>query len=43
MENQRDLEREVSEEDMLVLLHTHQHLKQVEMELMKEIGTVIYR
>lgn len=43
VENQRDLEREVSDEDMLVLLHTHQHLKQVEMELMKEIGAVIYR
>ena len=43
LENQRDLENEISEEDMLTLLHTHKHLKQMEMELMKDIGTVIFK
>lgn len=43
VENQHDLEKEIGDDDMLVLLHTHKHLKQVEMELMKNIGTVIYR
>ncbi len=42
-ENQRDLERENGEEDLLILLQTHKHLKEVEMELMKEIGTVIFK
>jgi DNA primase len=43
VENQKDLETEISDDDMLVLLHTHKHLKEVEMELMKNIGTVIFR
>lgn len=43
LENQRDLENDISEDDMLTLLHTHKHLKQMEMELMKDIGTVIFR
>ncbi len=43
VENQKDLENEISDDDMLVLLHTHKHLKEVEMELMKNIGTVIFR
>lgn len=43
VENQHDLEKEIGDDDMLVLLHTHKHLKQIEMELMKNIGTVIYR
>lgn len=43
IENQHDLEKEIGDDDMLVLLHTHKHLKQIEMELMKNIGTVIYR
>ncbi|MFN5421953.1 MAG: DNA primase [bacterium] len=43
LENQRDLENDITEEDMLTLLHTHKHLKQMEMELMKDIGTVIFK
>ncbi|MFM1962943.1 MAG: primase [Bacteroidota bacterium] len=43
LENQLDLEKENSTEDMIMLLQTHQHLKQVEMGLMKKTGTVIFR
>ncbi|MEY2836001.1 MAG: primase [Bacteroidota bacterium] len=43
LENQLDLEKEHTQEDMIILLQTHQHLKQVEMELMKTTGTVIFR
>ncbi|MEY3351185.1 MAG: primase [Bacteroidota bacterium] len=43
IENQLDLEREHSPEDLVILLQTHQHLKQLEMELMKTPGTVIFK
>lgn len=43
LENQRDLETKLSDEDLIILLQTHKHLKQVEMDLMKKIGTVIFR
>lgn len=42
-ENQRDLSRLTSPEEQLVVIQTHQHLKQMEMELLKTIGTVILR
>lgn len=42
-ENQRDLERSATAEDQLVLVQTHQHLKQMEIELTKQLGTVIFR
>lgn len=42
-ENQRDLEKTSNAEEQLVLLQTHQHLKQVEMDLTKQIGAVIFR
>jgi DNA primase len=42
-ENQRDLEKEHNSEEQLVLLQTHQHLKQMEIELTKQLGTVIFR
>ena len=42
-ENQRDLERTTSPEDQLMLVQTHQHLKQMEIELTKQLGTVIFR
>ena len=42
-ENQRDLERTTSPEDQLMLVQTHQHLKQMEIELTKQLGTVILR
>jgi DNA primase len=42
-ENQRDLEKPHSSDELITLLKTHQHLKQMEMELTKEMGTVIFR
>ncbi|UAY51040.1 DNA primase [Ferruginibacter albus] len=42
-ENQRDLEKTHTAEEQLVLLQTHQHLKQVEMDLTRQIGAVIFR
>ncbi len=42
-ENQRDLEKADSSEDQLTLLQTHQHLKQLEIALTKDHGTVIFR
>ena len=42
-ENQRDLERTTSTEEQLMLVQTHQHLKQMEIELTKQLGTVIFR
>lgn len=43
LENQHDLETKLSNEDLIILLQTHKHLKQVEMDLMKKVGTVIFR
>lgn len=42
-ENQRELEKEATADEQLVLLQVHQHLKQMEIELTKQIGTVIFR
>ncbi len=42
-ENQRDLEKNHSLDEQLMLLQTHQHLKQLEIELTKQLGTVIFR
>jgi DNA primase len=42
-ENQRDLEKPHSNEEMITLIKTHQHLKQMETALIKGVGTVIYR
>lgn len=42
-ENQRDLEKATLAEDQLILVQTHQHLKQMEIELTKQLGTVIFR
>ena len=42
-ENQADLLREHSPEEQTTLLQTHQALKQMERELLKEYGTVIVR
>jgi len=43
IENQGDLEVIKEDEDLIILLQTHKHLKQVEMDLMRKIGTVIYK
>ena len=42
-ENQRDLEKYHTPEEQLNLLQTHQYLKKTEIELTKELGTVIFR
>lgn len=42
-ENQRDLERSTVAEDQMILVQTHQHLKQMEIELTRQMGTVIFR
>ena len=42
-ENQRDLERSTKAEDQLMLVQTHQVLKQMEIDLTKQLGTVIFR
>jgi DNA primase len=42
-ENQRDLEKLHTSDEQLVLLQTHQHLKHLETELTRQMGTVIIR
>lgn len=42
-ENQHDMEKPHSSDEQITLIKTHQHLKQLEMELTKEMGTVIFR
>ncbi len=42
-ENQRDLEKTKDLDEQIVLLQIHQHLKQMEIELTKNIGTVIFK
>ena len=42
-ENQKDLEKPHSSEEQMMLLQTHQHLKQMESLLTKQLGTVILR
>ena len=41
--NQKDLEKDHTPEEQLVLIQTHQHLKQMETELTKQLGTVILK
>ena len=43
LENQLDLEKQHSPEEFSMLHQTHDHLKQMEMELTKKMGTVIIR
>ena len=43
LENQLDLEKQHNPEEFKMLHHTHDHLKQIEMELTKKMGTVIIR
>jgi DNA primase len=42
-ENQRDLEKITAASDQMMVIQTHQHLKQMEMELLKTLGTVILK
>jgi DNA primase len=41
--NQKDLEKPNTPEELIVYLQTHQELKQIEMELTKALGTVIIK
>jgi DNA primase len=43
LENQLDLEKDQTADDMMLLLQTHRHLKQLEMDLVKGVGTVIFK
>lgn len=43
LENQLDLEKEHTNEEYAMLHQTHEHLKRMEMELTKKMGTVILR
>lgn len=42
-ENQRDMEKEKVSSEQIVFLQIHQHLKKMEIELTKQLGTVIFR
>jgi DNA primase len=42
-DNQKDMQRPHSPEEQMVLLHTHIHLKKLEQEMLKQIGTVILK
>lgn len=43
LENQQDMERQHTPEEYAMLHQTHEHLKQMEIELTKQMGTVIIR
>jgi DNA primase len=43
VENQADIEKNPTGEELALLLNTHQHLKMMEMELTRSLGTVIIR
>ena len=42
-ENQRSLKKESTVDEQMVFLQIHQHLKHMEIELTKQLGTVIFR
>ncbi|MEJ7625960.1 MAG: DNA primase [Ferruginibacter sp.] len=42
-ENQRELEKAITTEDQILFLQTHQHLKQLEVNLTRDTGTVIFK
>lgn len=42
-ENQRDMEKATDVEEQILLVQTHQHLKQMEIDLTRQLGTVIFR
>ncbi|HEY4336169.1 MAG TPA: DNA primase [Puia sp.] len=42
-ENQADMGRPHTEEELMVLLQTHIHLKEMERALLRELGTVIFK
>ena len=42
-ENQREMEHAITSEEQMLYLQTHQHLKQMEIELTRQVGTVIFK
>ena len=42
-DNQKDMEKATVVEEQMLLVQTHQHLKQMEIELTRQLGTVIFR
>ncbi|HMH21963.1 MAG TPA: hypothetical protein VK563_09305, partial [Puia sp.] len=42
-ENQKDLEKPHTPDEQMMLIQTHQHLKQMEMQILKDLGTVIVK
>ncbi|MDE3251114.1 MAG: DNA primase, partial [Bacteroidota bacterium] len=42
-QNQQDMQRPHQTDELMVLMQTHQHLKQLERELLTQTGTVIVR
>jgi DNA primase len=42
-DNQRDWDKPHSDEELRMLMQTHQHLKNMQMSLMQEVGTVIVK
>jgi DNA primase len=43
LENQQEMQDALLPEDQMLFLQTHQHLKQLEIELTRQLGTVIYK
>ncbi|MFT3980880.1 MAG: DNA primase [Ferruginibacter sp.] len=43
VQNQQEMQQEQSPEQQLLILQTHQHLKQMEMQLTRQLGTVIMK
>ena len=43
LQNQEDMEKEHTPEEYNMLVQTHSHLKQMEIELVKMMGTVIIK
>ena len=42
-DNQLDLEKADNAEEQMIFLQVHQHLKQLEIDLTRSMGTVIYK
>ena len=43
LENQEEMQRAVDSNEQMICMQTHQHLKKLESEITKKIGTVIYK
>jgi DNA primase len=42
-DNQKDFDKISSPSEQMIVIQTHQHLKQMEMELLRNMGTVILK